>query len=312
MSEDKRETVAGQKPAETVRDKWNETFKERVDAPPIKFSWHSPTVSQFMRSNYMKGHSVGGYLKSYLGDRKLSRGVEIGGGLGAQAIAFYNMLNIDNFDVLDISNFAVQSGNERAAREGWNIEYRLCDLNHDMLPAATYDLIVANGSLHHIANLEHLFAQISQSLTPDGIFYANDYMGPNHMQWADTQLGIMNAIAEILPDSLSHVLHRDGKVDRDIRRIPLEIFAKYDPSEGVRSADIFHVMTKHLEIIEVVPFGQTIVYELLRGRIHNFDESDEKDRTILNLICLLEKTLLDQAVISSDFNLVIAKRKASN
>lgn len=298
------------KNADIVRRKWDKTFEVKVERRPLQFAWQNRTMNKFLTENYLDGASVGVYLKRFLGGKTIKKGLEVGGGLGKQAIIFYHLLNTEKFDVIDISNFAVEAGNKRAKEENINVEFMVSDLNNDSLPENTYDLIIASGALHHIGNLEHLFEQISRSLTSDGVFFASDYMGPNHMQWTEQQLGIMNAILALFPDQYAKVLHRNDEVIKEISRIPLSIFYEHDPSEGIRSADIFDVMAEYLNIVKITPICYTILYELLRGRIHNFDEFDEKDQFILNLLCILEKTLFDNQVIGSDFNLVIAKRKS--
>ena len=291
-----------------VREKWNATFEKRVKDPKRRSSWHSKIVQKHLRDDWLGGHTVTSYLVDYLKGRKLKRGLEIGGGMGHQARAFLHGLNIDQFDVVDISTFAVDEGNKRAREEGINMSFSVADLNNEPLPKGPYDLIIASGALHHIENLEHLFAEVAKKLSPKGVFFANDYMGPNHMQWTEDQLRLMNEIVQALPDEMNVVAHRHDAVIRDVKRIPLEIFAKHDPSEGVRAADIFEVMDQHLHIERIIPIGQTLAYEVLRGRMQNFDDDDPKDSAILHLICLLEKELIAAGTIQSDFNLVIAKR----
>ena len=295
--------------AEVVRKKWNESFQRKLDEKPRQFAWQSEIVNRYMIANYLDGASVSMYLKRYLGDKVVKRGLEVGGGLGKQALQCYKMLNAEQFDVLDISDFSVAQGNAIAKEQGINVRYAVSDLNKDSLPTNQYDLIIASGSLHHIENLEHLFEQIGRALKPDGVFFANDYMGPTHMQWTDDQLAIMNQLLAVFPDEYAKVRHRDDQVGKEVTRIPLEIFARVDPSEGVRAAEIFGVMRDHLDIMDIVPIGNTINYEMLRGRIHNFDDADTKDAFILELLCTFEKILLDRGVISSDFNLVFAKQK---
>lgn len=287
-------------------------MRTRANAQARKFSWHSAVVQRFMREEYLDGHSVSNYLAAYLDGRNIRNALDIGGGLGKQAIAFYHLLGVERFDVLDISDVAVSEGGKIAKEQGINVHFEVSDLNTDDLPDREYDLIIASGALHHIENLEHLFEEINEKLAPDGVFFANDYMGPNHMQWDKKQLELMNAVVGCLPDDLNRVSHKGDAVVREITPIPLDIFAKVDPSEGVRAADIFDVMEQHLDIERVTPFGQTLVYEMLRGRVQNFEEGDGKDDAIISLICLLEKELLDAGVITSDFNLVIARPKKSH
>ncbi|MEM6539083.1 MAG: class I SAM-dependent methyltransferase [Pseudomonadota bacterium] len=302
--------MMGQTNAEIVRDKWNASMQQRSEALHRKFSWHSPTVQRFISAEYLGGLKSKEVLIQYLNGKPIERALDVGGGLGEQAKVFYDALHVEHFDVLDISDVAVSTGAKRAKKEGRNIHFAVADLNKEPLPDVEYDLICASGALHHIENLEFLFEQINSRLAPDGVFYANDYMGPSHMQWDDKQLALMNAVVGILPDELNRVQHRGNNIVSEVTRIPLEVFARVDPSEGVRSADIFDVMEKHLKIEKVVPFGQTLAYEVLRGRVQNFDDNDAKDQAILSLICLLEKELIDAGVISSDFNFVIATKAA--
>lgn len=292
---------------ERVRDKWNDTMRTRATSSTRKFSWHSTVVQQFFQEKYLDGHSVSNFIGAYLGTRKIENVLELGGGLGQQSIALYNMLDIERCDVLDISDVAVAEGNRRAKEQGQNIHFAVSDLNTDPLPSREYDLIIASGSLHHISNLEYLFEQINAHLSSDGVFFTNDYMGPSQMQWRPKQLELMNAIVACLPDEMNRVAHKDDAVVRQIKPIPLEIFAKHDPSEGVRAADIFDVMGRYLDIERIAPFGQTLVYEVLRGRVHNFDDGDPKDKAILSLMLLLEKEMIDAGALTSDFNLAIAR-----
>lgn len=301
--------MAGQSNAKIVRDKWNASMQTRAEALTRKFSWHSPAVQRFISDHYLGGGRSKDLLITHMAGKRIARALDVGGGLGEQARVFYDALDVERFDVLDISDVAVKTGAARAKAEGRNIHFAVADLNTDPLPDVQYDLICASGALHHIENLEFLFEQINARLAPDGVFYANDYMGPSHMQWGDKQLALMNAIVGLLPDDLNRVQHRGHQVIRDVTRIPLDVFARVDPSEGVRSADIFDVMGRFLTIEKIVPFGQTLAYEVLRGRVQNFDDADEKDEAILNLICLLEKELIDAGVIQSDFNFVIARKR---
>lgn len=295
--------------AEIVREKWNATMRQRVENPVKKFSWHSSVVQQFMRERYTDGLTDLEYLARHLGHRPIARAIDIGGGHGDMARQYQKRLKVQHFDVIDISDFAVRQGQERADRERLNMTFLHRDMNRDPLPERDYDLIMASGALHHIENLEHLFEQIALRLAPGGLFFAKDYMGPNHMQWRPRQLELMNAIVGALPEGMNRVAHKNDAVIRKITPIPLEIFARVDPSEGVRSEDIFAVMERYLDVELVVPLGQTIVYETLRGRIQNFDDDDPKDRAILGLMCLLEKELIEAGTLDSDFNLVFARRK---
>ena len=63
------------------------------------------------------------------------------------------------------------------------------DLNFARLPERAYDVIWSSGCLHHIVNLEHLFAEVERALRPGGLFAFRDYVGERRMQFAPRASG---------------------------------------------------------------------------------------------------------------------------
>lgn len=62
---------------------------------------------------------------------------------------------------IDISEGAIAYAREKAKQEGYvNIEYKVADLNAAELGKNKFDLIYANGALHHISNLEFVISAI--------------------------------------------------------------------------------------------------------------------------------------------------------
>src|SRR6266481_5882772 len=88
-------------------------------------------------------------------------------------------------DCLDLNPAMLERGRAAAAKDGLDAQLNFVpvDLNA-WTPAHEYDAIVANQSLHHILNLEHLFGEIKRSLKPDGSFIISDMIGRNgHQRW---------------------------------------------------------------------------------------------------------------------------------
>ena len=85
---------------------------------------------------------------------------------------------------IDVSTGAVEQAEEatRAAGLGDQIEYRVADLDSVTLDKNSYDVVVAQMSVHHVAELEHLFDQVGRSLRPGGVFVLNEYVGPTRWQ----------------------------------------------------------------------------------------------------------------------------------
>src|SRR5437899_10642677 len=67
------------------------------------------------------------------------------------------------------------------------------------LPAARYDVIWSSGCLHHVVNLESLFAEVERALRDGGLFAVHDYVGERRMQFAPERLARINALLREVP-----------------------------------------------------------------------------------------------------------------
>ena len=86
---------------------------------------------------------------------------------------------------------------------------------------------------------------------------------------------------------------------------------KNDPSEAIRSADIVSLLPQYFTIVEKKDYGGTILHMLLQYIISNFNPDNDKDNTILSLLILLEKILIREHVLNSDFAFIITKKEDS-
>ena len=66
-----------------------------------------------------------------------------------------------------------------------NLVFVEADFN-TWIASKQYAAVIANQSLHHVLELEHLFDQVKGSLRPDGYFVASDMIGRNgHQRWPE-------------------------------------------------------------------------------------------------------------------------------
>ena len=101
---------------------------------------------------------------------------------------------------IDLSPAAVEVARQKAKEAGHNhIDYQVEDLNNLILEPQKYDLIYANGALHHLSRLEHVIEQIYTALKPGGIFVSNEYIGPKHQQLPWRQREIINSVIHLIP-----------------------------------------------------------------------------------------------------------------
>lgn len=104
---------------------------------------------------------------------------------------------------LDISNDALEAARSSARTAGLeSVDYEQADLNTLTLKPNAYDLVWANGAMHHIRDLEHLVEQVYGALKPGGLFVCNEYVGPPYQELGLRQREIVNSVVHLLPARL--------------------------------------------------------------------------------------------------------------
>ena len=188
----------------------------------------------------------------------------------------------------------------------WNFSIECLDLNADMLARGhraaqvaeldqhltfvqadfndwnangTYDAIIANQSLHHVVNLEGLFSQIREGLSPTGLFAISDMIGRNgHQRWPEA-LRIVREFWRQLPPSYRLNLKLGGYE---------ELFADWDCSvegfEGIRSQDILPLLIEYFHFQLFIPFGNLIDPFVDRAFGGHFDMNAEWDRQFIDRV----------------------------
>ena len=112
--------------------------------------------------------------------------------------------SVEHCLAIDIAEGAVAEAARRAEASGLGeiIQYEVADLNERVWTGPTYDLVVANGALHHLAQLERVLDGVVRCLNPGGILFANEHVGARHQDFPRRQLQLINATAYLVPPSL--------------------------------------------------------------------------------------------------------------
>ncbi len=212
--------------------------------------------------------------------------LEIGCGAGDLAFGLIEAGACEHIDAFDVAEGAIAAAQAKARGQGLRtLRFHLLDGNTWWMPRNQYDFVYASHALHHIENLEHLFAQAAATLQPDGVLFASDYIGPSRMQYSDAHLAAMNQALGTLPEAKR--LDRFGVLKTDIQRRPIELYLQHDPSEAARSAEIIPVMRQFFDV-EVVPMGMSLSFEVLLDIVHNFDPDDDADNALIDGIMRME------------------------
>jgi SAM-dependent methyltransferase len=200
---------------------------------------------------------------------------------------------------IDIAEAAVAEAARLARAAGFgHITYRAADLNSAELPEASYDIVLAHQSVHHIEHLEHLAAQVHRTLKPGGLFMMNEYVGPNRLQMEPSQQAFADVLFSLLPDRYLMILP-NGSVRRSIAPASADEVAAHDPSEAVRSEDIVPIMEGTFQLIARRDYGGNILQHGLDKIVANFRDGDPLDNEWLSWLFRSEDCLLAEGAPSS-------------
>lgn len=248
------------------------------------------------------------FFRNHLPSMPVERALSLGCGGGNLERALIQLKAARHIDAFDASPESIRIATELAEKEGMGdrIRYKVADINRLELEPGAYDFVVAKMSLHHFEDLDHVYAQIRRSLKPGGVFMFNEFVGPTRFQWSELQLALVNNLLQTLPER-----HRrsalSGEVLADIARPTIEEMIRLDPTEAVNSSQIISSLERHFEILEHRKYGGTLLHLLLNHVMVNFDLADEVQASLLKMIFLFERTLVEQKVLDSDFCYVVAR-----
>ncbi len=236
----------------------------------------------------------------------------------------------------DIASGAIKSAIEKASKEGFkNLSYFVSDLNTVELLENEYDLIWANGALHHIKDLQIVIPKLFRSLKPGGVLISNEYVGPTYQQINLRHQEIINAIKHLLPEELTNktiYANNSSLASRVVSRIdkewnkrlnkadgnyfgklwempPVDFFLKTDPSESVNPSNIIPTLSEHFNNMEVKYFDGSILFYALDQHFYNkFDLNNLMHRSLLELLFKIEDYYIASGEIGRHNAHIICKK----
>jgi len=324
-----------------VEDYWSnfdcaESDKNFYAFPPIRSRSSKLIFNEFdaSRKDWCEYWTVEKYLKDKIPFKKC---LSICCGFGEIERNLVRLNLAEKMYGTDIAPGAIETAQKRAKEEGFtNIEYFVADINTMDFAAEEYDIIWANGALHHIKELDTVIPKLFHTLKKGGYLIANEYVGPNYQQLSLRQQEIINAVKHLLPEELARktkfpqkskrpVLSKalrkvDGKLfpeqptkhttfDKIWEMKPVEHFLNYDPSEGVNSINIIPVLRKSFTDMEVKYFGGSILMYALDSKFYNnFDHKNTLHQKLLELVFQIEDNLIASGEIGSDNAHIICRK----
>ncbi len=187
-----------------------------------------------------------------------------------------------NFTIecMDINPHMLERTLEDARSQGVqaHIKTREDDFNR-WTPDRSYDVIMANQSLHHVLELEHLFGAIYKGLKKTGKFITSDMIGRNgHKRWPEA-MQALKPFWDELPDSHKYnqllKRHEEDYINHD---------CSTEGFEGIRAQDILPLLVKKFHFHLFIPFSNIVMVFIDRPFGHNFDAENPWDRDFIDRV----------------------------
>lgn len=183
-------------------------------------------------------------------------------------------------ECLDLTEAMLARGRELAQAAGLAAHLRFTRADFNAWRAAgRYDVVMANQSLHHVVELEHLFDAIAEAMGDTGIFITSDMIGRNgHQRWPEALAILQEFWAELPPT------HR---YNQQLRRQE-DAFMDWDCSaegfEGVRAQDILPLLIERFGFKLFLAFGNVVTPFVDRSFGHHFDAEGAWDRDFIDRV----------------------------
>lgn len=271
--------------------------------------WDSPTIVEHCQ-RLVTGDpktDIYAFLKKRFVPDTLRKGLSICGGSGDFERGVIDSGICKSIDIYEIAEERVKEGIRLAKEGGYDITFHIEDVNTARFKEDHYDVFFSWSVLHHIENLEGVFKNVNNALKKGGLLVIQEFIGPNKFQWTDKQIEIVNALLRTLPDRFKKN-PETGELITFIERPTIEQMNQTDPSEAIRSQDIIPLLKKFFNIKTIRYFGGSIFNLLFNGIINNFDEDDEKDRALIEIILLIEETLIKEKILENNYAVIIAEK----
>lgn len=218
-------------------------------------------------------------------------GVSVGCGDGYKEFQILKKGLVKKFTLFELSDVRIENALRQAKMLGFEDRVEIIKgdyLNYEF--TEKIDFVHWNNSLHHMLDVEKAVKWSYQILEVGGVFYMDDFVGPTRFQWSDETLELATRIRKALPDIyLKSPYEPDQLLNRIVSRPDPKKLKKDDPSEAADSSRILENVVKYFPNAEITLTGGSVYFLTLTDILHNIDESDVKDKAILDLLLIIDE-----------------------
>ena len=233
-----------------------------------------------------------------------------GCGTGRKELAWVAAGGIALLEGYDISKKRIAEAERLAASAGMtsSTAFTAADVRTLDLPVASFDLVILDDALHHIAPLGPFIKKIHSWLRPGGILVVNEFVGPSRFQWTDRQIECANRLLDGMPARLK--VRPDGTPRPPVYRPGTLAMRVFDPSEAVDSSAIIPLVHEHFDIVEEKMCGGALMHLVFKDIAHHFLHPDDAALAVLNTCLATEEEEMKAGRIASDFAFIAARPRS--
>jgi len=122
-----------------------------------------------------------------LASRERGRALDIGAGPGQIVLKLARRLTLWKFVGVDRSPAMIDQARASLASSGFalsgRVEFQIADGNRLDFPDASFDFVMCNSVLHHLAEPQNLLAEIARLVKPSGAILLRDLRRPSRLKY---------------------------------------------------------------------------------------------------------------------------------
>lgn len=230
---------------------------------------------------------------------EFARLVSLGAGTGETEIGIADRLaqrGIENLEItlLELNPQLIEQALADAEQRGMSDRVKgvPVDLN-EWRADRPADIYFASHSLHHVVELESVFAEVAASLDSDGILLVNDMIGRNgHVRWPEA-VETIRRIWRLIPERYRFNQFL-GHVDESYP----DIDCSAEHFEGIRAQDILPLLLERFHPDVYITFSN--IADPFVDRIYgpNFDTGNPDDLAFIDAVGRLDDAALDLGLVT--------------
>jgi len=233
--------------------------------------------------------------RKYLKGKKHLKVLSPGCGTGSIEMRLAQYPCFSSIEAFDLSEprilNAIQTAQKRKIQ---NLNFHVNNIYQFDFGVSQYDLILFNGFLHHIRDVEKILVQVRESLKLDGMLVIHEYVGPNRFQWPRNQIKTVCELLDQIPEDYRKIWKSERIKKRQYRPGLIRMVLS-DPSEAVESENILPVLNRYFKPVEIKGLGGNLLHPLFKDIAHNFIDTDiDESKRILDLMFAAEDDYLQK------------------